>query len=89
MTEYMNSANSEEFTQIHAKSYYSVLIATSKHVYISDQSSNGFFPVFGKSPGSFHFKKLDPQVYLNGDSILLMDPVKSIFRYEIEVKPGI
>lgn len=40
MQEYMNSANKELFLQIYAKANYSVIVASSKHVYVSDKSAN-------------------------------------------------
>jgi hypothetical protein len=55
----MNSANKEVFSHIHAKSNYTVLVALSKNTYISDRFVHGFLPLFGKTPGNFHFKKMD------------------------------
>lgn len=45
-------------------------------------------PLVGKTPGNFHFKKLDctPGVFLNKDYILVMDAVKTIYRYDLEGK---
>mmetsp|Transcript_37533 Transcript_37533/g.57503 ORF Transcript_37533/g.57503 Transcript_37533/m.57503 type:complete len:340 (-) Transcript_37533:1980-2999(-) len=86
MTEYMNSSNTEGFTQIHAKATYSILVGTSKNVYVTDRTATGFFPVFGKSPSNFHFKKLETQVYPATDAIFFMDSLKSIFRLEFQTK---
>jgi len=64
--EYMNSVNVEAFTHIHAKADYTVLATISKNIYVSSPSyststntTGGFLPLMGKSPGNFHFKKLD------------------------------
>ena len=45
-------------------------------------------PLVGKTPGSFHFKKIDsgPGAWLTRDYLLLMDSVKTIYRYELEGK---
>lgn len=64
--EYMNSSNVEMFAQIQAKADYTVLSTVSKNLYVSSPSqtssmttTGGFLPLFGKSPGNFHYKKLD------------------------------
>jgi len=83
LTEYMNSANREIFSHVYAKADYTVLVALSKNIYIADKNGEGFLPIFGKTPGNFHFKKLDHSVYLADEYILLMDAVKGIYRCEI------
>ena len=80
----MNSANKEVFSQVLAKADYTVLVSLSKHIYIADKHGTGFLPIFGKTPGNFHFKKLDNSVYLANDCILLVDALKSIYRFETE-----
>ena len=58
--EYMNSAVKEAFSQIYACCNYSVLVShQSKHVYLCDQNTRQFMPIVGKTPGNFHFKKID------------------------------
>ena len=65
-----------------------MLVSLSKNIYVSDKNANQFLPLFGKTPGSFHFKKLDTSVYLSKDYVLAMDPVKNIYRYEVSSKQG-
>lgn len=82
--EYMNSANQEFFNQIYARGDYTVLVAKSKNVYVTDKSTQGqFLPLFGKTPGNFHYKKLDTNVYTANEYILFMDSIRSIYRYEV------
>ena len=83
MQEYMNSANKEKFSVIHARCNHTILISSSKNTYISDKLGNGFMPLFGKTPGNFHFKKVDHAVFMADDYVLLMDSVKNIYRYEL------
>ena len=83
LNEYMNSASKEVFAQVFAKADYTVLVSRSKHIYITDKNGEGFLPIFGKTPGNFHFKKLDNSVYLAKDYILLMDALKGIYRFEV------
>ena len=90
----MNSSNVELFTQIHAKADYTVLSTVSKNLYVSSPSytsststTGGFLPLMGKSPGNFHFKKLDGgQVFLCHNYLVTMDSTKSIYRFEVEKK---
>lgn len=88
--EYQNSANKECFQQIFAAGFYTVLVGfSSKLVYISDKHSGGtFMPVFGKTPGSFHYRKVDGTqgAWLARDYLLVMDSFKTIYRQDLEAK---
>lgn len=74
------------FSQIHAKGDFTVLVSLSKNIYVTDKNANQFQPLFGKTPGNFHFKKLDSSVFLSKDYVLAMDAVKNIYRYEVSNK---
>ena len=45
-------------------------------------------PILGKSPGNFHFKKVDGSfgAWLHKDYLLVMDTVKNIYKYDLEGK---
>jgi hypothetical protein len=40
-------------------------------------------PLFGKTPGNFHFKKVDQGVFMSDSYVLLMDSIKNVYRYEL------
>ena len=40
--EYMNSANLEMFSQIHAKGDFTVIVSLSKNIYITEKNANQF-----------------------------------------------
>ena len=85
----MNSAVKEVFSQIFACAHYTVLVSHhSKHIYLSDKSTRQFMPLFGKSQGNFHFKRIDGSLgaWLSRDYLLVMDTVKNIYRYDLEGK---
>ena len=88
--EYQNSANKETFQQVFACGTYTVLVGfSSKLVYVSDKHSGGtFMPVFGKTPGSFHYRKIDGSqgAWLSRDYLLVMDSFKTIYRLDLEAK---
>ena len=89
LQEYMNSAVKEVFSQIFAAGSYTVLISNkSKHVYLCDKTTRKFSPVFGKTPGNFHFKKIDGShgAWLSKEYMLVMDSVKNIYKYDLEGK---
>lgn len=45
-------------------------------------------PLYGKTPGNFHFKKIDGSLgaWLSRDYLLVMDSVKNIYRFDLEGK---
>lgn len=40
--EYMNTANKEMFSQIHAKGDFTVLVSLSKNIYVTEKNANQF-----------------------------------------------
>jgi hypothetical protein len=82
----MNTASQERVTHIYAKKNYSVISTVSKHIYVSDKSANKFMPLFGRSPGNFHFKRLETQAFLADEYILVMDALKSVYHLDINEK---
>jgi alpha-tubulin suppressor-like RCC1 family protein len=80
--EYMNSSNKEVLTTIKAKANYSVLIAESKHIYVSSRNSESpFMPLFGKQQSQQNsrrnhlgsLKKMEQAVFLSESYLLCMD----------------
>jgi alpha-tubulin suppressor-like RCC1 family protein len=82
--QYMNSAHQEEFVQIKAKRDYTVLMAESKNIYMSDKNSSSrsqFKALFGKQNGNnYNLKTLD-NCYLAETYVLAVDQLKNIFIF--------